>query len=230
MMGSKLGKWLVIGTLVAAIVVAGVASVGVAGVAAQALGPGDGGFFRGMMGRWGGRDRGFLADELGLTVEELEAAQQAAQEAALAQAVEDGDLSQEEADLLSAHRALRGYLDMRTLMAEVLGISPEQLGEQPAHAWIEEQGLDFETFHEQMQAAREDAIADAVADGIITQAQADALLEGDWGPMMQGRLRGGVGPGVQRGFQGGGLRGSMRGNRGALRNSGNCPMFGGDDA
>jgi hypothetical protein len=91
------------------------------------------------------------------------------------------------------------------------------------HTWIEEQGLDTQTFHDQMQAARTEAIAEAVADGVITQAQADALLETGWGPMMRGGRQGGTM------WQGGGQRGAMRGNRGALRGSGNCPMLGDTD-
>jgi hypothetical protein len=190
-MRSRHGKWLVVGALVTAIVAVVAVSVGVAGVAAQTLGPGDeaGGFFRGlMMGRWSGRGDSFLADELGVTVEELAKAREAAQQAALAEAVAEGELTQEQASLLQAHQALRAYLDPPALM--------EQMRE------LKQEGLDFETLREQMQAVRAEAVAQALADGAITQAQADALLESEWGPMMGG-LRGR--------FQGGGFRGSRRG-------------------
>ena len=219
MVKNRLGKWLLIGTLVVAVVAAGVAAVGVVGVAAQTLGPGGGGFFHGMMGRRQGRDSSFLADELGITLEELDAAREAAQEAALAQAIEEGALTQEEADELLARQALRDYLDPRALMAEALGISEEELATTPMYTWFEELGLDRETFHTQMEAARADALAQAVADGVITQAQADELLESGWGATLRG--------GQMHGFRGG-MRG--RGNRGTFRDAGNCPMFGGNDA
>jgi hypothetical protein len=196
MMRSRLGKWLVVGALVTAIVAVGAVGVGVAGVAAQTLGPGDGagGFLRGlMMGRWNSRGDSFLAEELGVTVEELAEAREAAQQAALAEAVAEGELTQEQADLLQAHQALRAYLDPRALMGEMRELKQE--------------GLDFETLREQMQALRAEAITQALADGAITQAQADALLESEWGPMM-----------------GGGPRGRMQGGfRGGRRGTGDCP-------
>lgn len=54
-----------------------------------------------------------LADALGVTVEELAAAQDAAQDAALAQAVEDGRITQEEADQIQARQALHPYFQER---------------------------------------------------------------------------------------------------------------------
>jgi polyhydroxyalkanoate synthesis regulator phasin len=51
-----------------------------------------------------------LADELGITVEELQAAQQEAHAAVIAQAVEDGTLTQEEADLMQARSAVQNYV------------------------------------------------------------------------------------------------------------------------
>ncbi len=49
-----------------------------------------------------------LADALGISVEELTEAQKAAQQAALARAVEEGTLTQEQADLIQARQALFG--------------------------------------------------------------------------------------------------------------------------
>jgi polyhydroxyalkanoate synthesis regulator phasin len=51
-----------------------------------------------------------LADALGITTEELQAAQEQAFSAVIAQAVEDGTITQEEADLMQAHSAIRGYV------------------------------------------------------------------------------------------------------------------------
>ncbi|MCS6827483.1 MAG: YckD family protein [Caldilinea sp.] len=52
----------------------------------------------------------FLAEALGITVEELQAAQLKAQNAMIDKAVEDGYLTQEQADLLKAQYAFRQYL------------------------------------------------------------------------------------------------------------------------
>lgn len=50
-----------------------------------------------------------LAEALGITTDELQAAYDEAEAAALAQAVTDGDLTQEQADLLTARRAFQEY-------------------------------------------------------------------------------------------------------------------------
>lgn len=50
-----------------------------------------------------------LAEALGITTDELQAAYDDAEVAALAQAVEDGQLTQEQADLVAARRALQEY-------------------------------------------------------------------------------------------------------------------------
>ena len=48
-----------------------------------------------------------LADALGITVDELEAAQESAHEAAIAQAIEDGGITQEQADEMQAQATAR---------------------------------------------------------------------------------------------------------------------------
>ena len=68
----------------------------------------------GMFGRRGfggmqGDHAEFLAEALGISVEALQAAQQKAHEALLAQAVEEGALTQEQADLLLARHAFMRY-------------------------------------------------------------------------------------------------------------------------
>lgn len=80
---------------------------------ASADGAGFGRFGLGHIGRFGNREIDFaalLADALGITPEELEAAQAKAQEAAIDQAVEDGNLTQEQADLAKAWQAFRAYV------------------------------------------------------------------------------------------------------------------------
>ncbi|MBK8050901.1 MAG: hypothetical protein IPK16_29640 [Anaerolineales bacterium] len=69
------------------------------------------------LGHFGGRGFGdsaidfkaLLADALGITTDELNAAETKAQSASLAQAVTDGNLTQEEADLMAARDAFRAY-------------------------------------------------------------------------------------------------------------------------
>ncbi len=60
-----------------------------------------------------------LADALGITVDELAAARSAAQDLALAAAVEEGRITQEQADQLKARQALRTYLDGQGFDAEL---------------------------------------------------------------------------------------------------------------
>jgi polyhydroxyalkanoate synthesis regulator phasin len=52
----------------------------------------------------------YLADALGISVAELEQAQEQANEALINQAIEDGTITQEQADLMQAGKALRDYL------------------------------------------------------------------------------------------------------------------------
>ena len=112
-----------------------------------------------------------LAEALGISVEELQSAQLAAQEAALAEAVDTGLLTQEQADML-AERAggffgrkgfgLRGGLDTgidyQALLAAELGISVDEL--QTAQ-----------------QAAQAAGLEQAVEDGLITAEQAELIHE-----------------------------------------------------
>lgn len=124
-----------------------------------------------------------LAQELGITVEQLKAAKDAAYNRALDQAVQDGTLTQEQADLLKAKQALRSYIDEEAIVAEALGMTVEELQNAKAAGQslaeiLEAQGLDLATYRDALQQAYEDAVAQAVADGVITQAQADQILSG----------------------------------------------------
>lgn len=107
----------------------------------------------------------YLAQALGITTDELAAARQKAYQAALAQAVDSGLITQAQADEWTTNgtASLGGRweswlgekgVDFEALLAEALGITPEKLA-----------------------AAREQAFAarldQAVADGNLTQEQAD---------------------------------------------------------
>lgn len=126
--------------------------------------------FAGRMGKGPGfgMDGEALAQALGISVEELQTAQQEAQEAALQKAVEEGLITQKQAEAFQSNE--RGFpfgnrlfawlsqngIDMDALLAEALGISAEEL-------------------NEARQKAVEIAIDQAVADGKITQEQADLM-------------------------------------------------------
>jgi hypothetical protein len=151
-----------------------------------------------------------LAEALGISVSELESAQQAAHAAAIGDAVASGDLTQEQADLLLARHALRAIVDQQALAAEALGITVPQLqayqedGLRMAEI-LAELGLSADEFQAARQAAYEAALAQAVADGVITQEQAEALQSGTFPG--QGGFGGCEGMGGGRGRHGGGMRG-----------------------
>jgi hypothetical protein len=154
-----------------------------------------------------------LAEELGISVDDLQAAQQAAQEAGLRQAVEDGLITAEQAELIQAKQALKDYIDKDAIMAEALGISVEDLQESKVAGTrlsdlIEELGLDADEVATQMEAAHQDAIDQAVAAGVITQEQADQI--GTLGQFGHGKRGLGM-PGFHgRGFRHGPGAGSVQ--------------------
>jgi polyhydroxyalkanoate synthesis regulator phasin len=174
-----------------------------------------------------------LAEALGITIEELQAAYESAFSAAIDQAVDEGLLTQEQADNLFSgdrfgHRERGGFRgfggDMNEHLAEALGISVAELEAAQAQArdtviaeaveagtitqeqadLMKARGVISTYFQEAMTKTFGEAVEQAVADGVITQAQADLLLEN--GPM------GFRGPGGNFGF--GGHR--MFGGRGAF--------------
>lgn len=110
----------------------------------------------------------YLAEALGITVDELNAAYQKAQDTGLAQAVEQGLITQAQADQIKASgRGLKygdrrgdlidlSSIDFQALLANALGISVEELNAAQLQA----------------QSAR---IDQAVADGKLTQEQADLI-------------------------------------------------------
>lgn len=166
-------------------------------------------------GDWDG-NRGFrggvtdadLAAALGITTDQLSAARTTALNNALKQAVDAGLITQEQADAFAANglagRGLKGRgfqaagIDMQALLAEALGITPEQL--QAAQVTAQNTAIDravaegtltqaqadlmkgrsalfgSTAFQSSMTSAFEVAVKQAVSDGVITQAQADAIL------------------------------------------------------
>jgi predicted DNA-binding protein (UPF0251 family) len=186
-------------------------------------GPGNGpGFFahRGPGGRLIDPEamKAALAAELGITVEELEAAQEAALGTVLQQLVDEGQITQAQADSILAGEGLRGIMQSiftpemaQAAVAEALGISVEELEAAQAegqrlHELAVELGVDPATIGTAVAEARAEAIQAAVEDGTITQAQADQLLNqnrpgfgGHRGPGRGGPGRFPGGPGGQFG-------------------------------
>ncbi len=145
---------------------------------------------------WGSRFRGFgrfggngnwlenLAEALGITVDELEDAQQQAYAASVADAVAAGQITQEQADQILARHALKSYIDRQAILAAALGMSVDDLeaalaDDQSIVDLMVERGIDSATLQTNARAAYEAAVRQAVADGVITQAQADEILAGD---------------------------------------------------
>lgn len=183
-----------------------------------------------------------LADALGIDLADLQAAQQTAKKAALDQAVQQGLITQEQADQLLADGRglhLRGLgkdsgIDYQALLADALGITTEELqaAQQTAMTTAIDRAVAAGTltqeqadlmkgsnalfandqFQSSMTAAFEQAVQQAVTSGVITQAQADQILAQSASKGLFGR--GGFGlPGF-----GGGHGGHHGGGRGGFDN------------
>ncbi len=122
----------------------------------------------------------FIAEELGVTVEELQNARQAAHEAALDQAVEEGVITEEQAELIKARDALRQYIDPQELLSKALGIDIDEIeaaqeSGQPLQELFGD--LEPEEIRQAMQSAYEDAVQQAIDENVITASQAEQLQE-----------------------------------------------------
>lgn len=153
-------------------------------------------------------ENALLADALGITVDELLAARETANQAAIEQAIAEGLITQEQADAMQARKTLTTYLDRDTLLAKALGMSLEDLqaayaGGETLTTLMNAKGLDAAAVREKLQTAYTDALAQAVEDGVITQEQADEMSQDGHG---FGRM-----PGMGMPFEG---RGGGRGHGG----------------
>ena len=140
-----------------------------------------------------------LAEELGVDWAEVQTTLQAARAEVLAQAVADGNITQEQADNMLNREGWRSglgdghyfplgnsgeggrWVEMKATIAEALGITEADLeaaraeGKTPQEL-AEELGVDWAEVQTTLQAARAEVLAQAVADGNITQEQADNML------------------------------------------------------
>ena len=121
-----------------------------------------------------------LAEKLGVSVEELQAAREAVGQARLDQALADGSITQEQYDLQQARHALRDYVNPKAITAEVLGMTEEELDAareagQRLPDLLEAAGMDEASFRAATEAATEAVIQQAVTDGVITAEQAELV-------------------------------------------------------
>ncbi len=135
-----------------------------------------------------------LADALNISVDELDAAREAAWANLLDQAVADGHLTQSQADAMQdGDFSARGYLrelrqeylpreTVAAVTAGALGLSVDDFNAALAAGQrlpeiAAAQGVELSAVREAVQAALAEALAQAVADGRLTQTQADRLLD-----------------------------------------------------
>lgn len=167
----KQRKWAVIATASAFVVVAALAAVLVVPQTALAAPTSATATHRGMPpGGMTMQADSYLAEALGITTDELQTAQEAARVAAIDQALEQGLITQAQADALKENKrfsfggrvGMLGFFGMKTdidheaLLADALGITVEKL-------------------QEAQQAAADARTEQAIADGKLTQAQADLM-------------------------------------------------------
>ena len=161
-----------------------------------------------------------LAEELGISADELQAARQKASELEIQARIDSGELTEEQAELMKIHQALQSYIDREKLSAAALGMSVEELqtarqeGQRTADL-LEAQGMTQEEYQTAYQAAFEAVIQQAVKDGVITQAQADLVLA-NMDSFNRGADRGGM-PGI-----GGDKPQGGRGGHGSAAPAGGC--------
>lgn len=163
-----------------------------------------------------------LADELGITVAELETAQEAARATLIQQAVDEGKITQAQADSILSGEGARAFMQdifdkdaMQTAVADALGMSLEELEAAQTDGKrlpeiAEEQGVELSAVQDAIQTAHEAALQQAVEDGLITQEQADQMQNRRGGFGGRGGPRGKGGPGNGNGsgnFGGGNFQG-----------------------
>jgi polyhydroxyalkanoate synthesis regulator phasin len=171
-------------------------------------------------GKVGGEEQSaILAEVLGISEEELQAAVTTATNSLIDQAVADGRITQEQADEMKAREEGRGIGrgprgagdEFETALAGVLGITVEELEaardevkdrvieEAVASGEITQEQADLmiareamrEYQRQQQRSDYEAAVAQAVTDGVITQEQADLLLSEENAPFFGPEMRGG---------------------------------------
>lgn len=152
-----------------------------------AFGPMHGGFDQGNM-----IER--LAEKLDIPIDKVLEALESVRADLLGEAIEDGRVTQEQADRMQSQRALKGYMDIdpEQIMADVLGKTVEELQAAREDGTLREllKDLDRDAMREAMEAARDSAIEAALEAGAITADQAELLSEEGPGFGMPDRFHG----------------------------------------
>jgi hypothetical protein len=155
-----------------------------------------------------------LAKELGITTEKLQTARQEAEKLEIQQQVTDGKITQDQADMMLAQKALQAYVNPDTLLSKALGITTDQLkAYRDDNKTMSEILADLGKSPAEVLSAQTEALVaavqQAVTDGVITQAQANAYLTSRIGGMgfgtfggPRGGHSGGMPDGMGRGFPG----------------------------
>jgi uncharacterized protein YidB (DUF937 family) len=184
-----------------------------------------------------------IAESAGVEGEELAALMEEALDVALVQAVEDGELTQEQADQIKEHmeerfenrphregphsEELRGRMReaMIDALAEATGLGVDEINQrmedgETLHEIAESAGVEDEELATLMEEALDAALQQAVEDGELTQEQADQIKEHMEERFEDGFSRmpfGGMGGG--HGKHGGGMFGKGHGGFGGCFNS-----------
>jgi len=118
-----------------------------------------------------------LAEELGISVDELETARQRALDRALEQAVEEGLLSLEKEELIEARYVMREYFDPLAVIAEQLGMSMDEFKATIRAGSIREvlADLDRQALRDALEEAWNAAIDQAQADDAISESAAEQM-------------------------------------------------------
>ncbi len=171
---------------------------------------GRGGMDGNLFGQNSGIDyQSLLATQLNIKTDALQSAQKQAYTNQINQAVQNGTLTQQQADLILGRNALQSSLDPQELFAKALGINTDQLQAYQNQGMTISQilskvGKTAAEVRDAEQAAYQAAVNQAVADGTITQAQADAVLNSGFGfSYMPGGFGGHEGFGDRGGWFGG---------------------------
>lgn len=157
-----------------------------------------------------------LLDNAGLTTDEFQTQMEAAIPNIVEQALTDGVITQAQADYILEnglrgakgylHSALQEYVD--AAVADILGVSVEELqtarDEGTVADLLDTAGLTRDDLQTALDEATAAIVEQALADGVITQAQADSILENGLHGFGPGR-HGGPGGGPHHGGPGGGF-------------------------
>ncbi len=160
-----------------------------------------------------------LADALGATVEELHEAREEVKVAVIEQLVDEGAITQRQADLIVAVSVLRGAINRRELVADALGITVEELQEARQNEAFRELLADLEITPAEV---REVVLAEFEL--FVEQTVEDDLITDDQAELVMGRpglvLRISPGPHCRRSFQGRPSRQSPQGGAGPAHQQG----------